>query len=113
MFSSFSKSHYSYSISSQFFTNLYVELFPNSIANTSNELPHILLSAYAPTLVESTFTVNVASVPNLLLSTQVKETPYHLDDYHCFSTIVTLHEPRFYREASIDPHWQQVINDEL
>ena len=30
-----------------------------------------------------------------------------------FFVIVTLHEPQSYRKSSIDPHWQQVVDDEL
>ena len=37
--------------------------------------------------------------------TQVRFIPAHLLDYHCHTALATLHEPRIYREASIDPLW--------
>ena len=37
--------------------------------------------------------------------TQVRSIPAHLLDYHCHTALATLHEPRIYREASIDPLW--------
>ncbi|KAL4029945.1 hypothetical protein IC575_008173 [Cucumis melo] len=46
-------------------------------------------------------------------STRVREPPIHLQDYHCFSTIVSLIEPTSYQEASTDPLWQKAMNDEL
>ncbi|XP_050938612.1 uncharacterized protein LOC127148571 [Cucumis melo] len=46
-------------------------------------------------------------------STRVREPPIHLQDYHCFSTIVSLVEPTSYQEASTDPLWQKAMNDEL
>ena len=39
-------------------------------------------------------------------STWVRSIPTHLLDYHCYTTLTTLHEPHTYREASIDPLWQ-------
>ena len=38
-------------------------------------------------------------------STRVRSIPAHLLDYHCYTTLATLHEPQTYREASIDPLW--------
>ncbi|KAL0559260.1 hypothetical protein IC582_003857 [Cucumis melo] len=46
-------------------------------------------------------------------STRVREPPIHLQDYHCFFTIVSLIEPTSYQEASTDPLWQKAMNDEL
>ncbi|KAA0043165.1 Integrase, catalytic core [Cucumis melo var. makuwa] len=46
-------------------------------------------------------------------STRVRESPIHLQDYHCFSTIVALVEPTSYQKASTDPLWQKAMNDEL
>ncbi|KAA0037233.1 Integrase, catalytic core [Cucumis melo var. makuwa] len=46
-------------------------------------------------------------------STRVREPPIHLQDYHCFSTIVSFVEPTSYQEASTDPLWQKAMNDEL
>jgi hypothetical protein len=41
-------------------------------------------------------------------STWVKTLLTHLCDYHCFSTIATLHEPHSFREARTDPLWQKL-----
>ncbi|KAG5542351.1 hypothetical protein RHGRI_022032 [Rhododendron griersonianum] len=46
-------------------------------------------------------------------STRVREVPVHLRDYHCFSTILSQHEPHSYREASSNPLWQQAMAEEL
>ena len=46
-------------------------------------------------------------------STQVRSVPTHLLDYHCYTTLATLHEPHTYREASIDPLWQIAMKEEL
>ncbi|KAF7133576.1 hypothetical protein RHSIM_Rhsim09G0031300 [Rhododendron simsii] len=36
-------------------------------------------------------------------STRVREVPIHLRDYHCFSTILSQHEPHSYRELTEKP----------
>ena len=46
-------------------------------------------------------------------STQVRSIPAHLLDYHCYTTIATLHEPHTYYEASTDPLWQIAMKEEL
>ena len=46
-------------------------------------------------------------------STRVRSIPTHLLDYHCYTALVTLHEPHTYREASIDPLWQIAMKEEL
>ena len=46
-------------------------------------------------------------------STRVRNIPIHLRDYHCFSAILSHHEPHSYREASSNPLWQQAMSDEL
>ncbi|KAA0049787.1 retrotransposon protein [Cucumis melo var. makuwa] len=46
-------------------------------------------------------------------STRVREPPIHLQDYHCFFTIVFIVEPTSYQEASAYPLWQKAIDDEL
>ena len=47
------------------------------------------------------------------LSTQVKFIPTHLLNYHCYTTLPTLHEPHIYCEASTNPLWQISIKEEL
>ena len=51
--------------------------------------------------------------PELRRSTQVSIPPPYLTDYHCFFALATLYKPHTYREAHIEPLWQQVINEEL
>ncbi|KAA0048580.1 putative mitochondrial protein [Cucumis melo var. makuwa] len=46
-------------------------------------------------------------------STRVRKPPIHLQDYHCFFTVISLIEPTSYQEASTDPLWQKAMNDEL
>ena len=46
-------------------------------------------------------------------STQVKSIPAHLLDYHCYTTLTTLHESYTYHEVSIDPLWQIAMKEEL
>ena len=38
-------------------------------------------------------------------STRVRSIPAHLLDYHCYTTLATLHEPHTYREAFTDLLW--------
>ena len=51
--------------------------------------------------------------PDIRRTTRVRAPPSHLNDFHCFSAIATLHEPHSYREASSDPLWQKAMSDEL
>ena len=46
-------------------------------------------------------------------STRVRSIPTHLLDYHCYTTIATLHKPQTYHEASTDPLWQIAMKEEL
>ena len=46
-------------------------------------------------------------------STRVRSIPTHLLDYHCYTTLVTLHELHTYREASTDLLWQIAMKEEL
>ena len=46
-------------------------------------------------------------------STQVRSIPAHLLDYHCYTALSTLHEPRTYHEAPIDNLWQIEMKEEL
>jgi hypothetical protein len=51
--------------------------------------------------------------PALRLSTRVKSLPSHLQDFHCFHALATLHEPHSYREASTNPLWQDAMKEEV
>jgi len=53
------------------------------------------------------------SPPALRRSTRVKSFPSHLQDFHCFHALATLHEPHSYREASTNPLWQDAMKEEL
>ncbi|KAL0534566.1 hypothetical protein IC582_028857 [Cucumis melo] len=85
-----------------------------SLSSLGNEL-----AQFAPTLAtsdqRSISDGSLEPTPDTLprRSTRVRESPIHLQDYHCFSTIVALVEPTSYQEASTDPLWQKVMNDEL
>ena len=46
-------------------------------------------------------------------STRVRSIPAHLLDYHCYTTLTTLHKPHTYRETSTDPLWQIAMKEEL
>lgn len=45
--------------------------------------------------------------------TIVHQPPSYLHDYHCYSTIVSLHEPSSYIETSVNPFYQQAMQEEL
>ena len=46
-------------------------------------------------------------------STWVRSIPAHLLDYHCYTTLTTLHKPHTYYEASTDPLWKIAIKEEF
>ncbi|KAL0557027.1 hypothetical protein IC582_005545 [Cucumis melo] len=119
MFSSLSSFHASLSSPRSFFTDPSTPLFPtpDSPSNTT----------YCPPLTSeltqshTTFALpDLPSVPYeepehapVRRSTRVRETPSHLKEYRCFSTIMSLAEPSSYKEASTNPLWQQAMDDEL
>jgi hypothetical protein len=51
--------------------------------------------------------------PDLRRSTRVRSLPSHLQDFHCFHALATLHESHSFREASINPIWQATMKEEL
>jgi hypothetical protein len=51
--------------------------------------------------------------PDLRRSTRVRSLPFHLQDFHCFRALATLHEPHSFCEASINPLWQAAMKEEL
>ena len=109
MFSTLSKFHNSFSTSQPFFTDSSIELFPSSDTDSPTELT---ISDPIPTPV-STESALVDDLVPVRRSNRVREPPSHLKDYHCFSAIVSLQEPHSYREASINPLWQQAMAEEL
>ncbi|XP_059454959.1 uncharacterized protein LOC132185165 [Corylus avellana] len=51
--------------------------------------------------------------PDIRRSTRVRSLPSHLQDFHCFHALATLHEPHSFREASTNPFWQAAMKEEL
>jgi hypothetical protein len=51
--------------------------------------------------------------PYLHRSTQVRSLTSHLQDFHCFHALATLHEPHSFHEASTNPLWQATMKEEL
>ena len=50
---------------------------------------------------------------SLRRSTRVSVPPSHLQDYHCYYALASLHEPCSFREASTHPSWQEAMNEEF
>ncbi|KAL4019198.1 hypothetical protein IC575_022843 [Cucumis melo] len=119
MFSSLSSFHASLSSPHSFFTDPSTPLFPtpDSPSNTTSCPP------LTSELTESHTTSALPELPSVPCeepehapvrrSTRVRETPSHLKEYHCFSTIMSLVEPSSYKEASTNPLWQQAMDNEL
>ena len=42
-------------------------------------------------------------------SNRVTTLPSHLHDFHCFSALASLQEPRTFHESSSNPLWQQAM----
>ena len=101
MFSSLYTFHHSRSTESFYFTDPSVELFPSSNEDNSDEL-----NIRPPSPAPAERVPDVDIVPATRHSTRVSNPPTHLNDYHCYSAIRTLHEPSTYREESIGPIWQ-------
>ena len=45
-------------------------------------------------------------------SGQVTKPSVLFHDFYCYSTIMSLYEPRTYRKANIDPLWQKTMAEE-
>ena len=73
-----------------------------------DELPNPELGSPAPALLK-----DLAQDIPPHHSTRVRSIPTHLLDYHCYTTLATLHEPHTYREASTNPLWQIALKEEL
>ncbi|KAA0068117.1 retrotransposon protein [Cucumis melo var. makuwa] len=114
MFSRLSSFHTSFSSPQPFFTDTSIDLFPPSESPLRNELAQ---SAPTSAISDQSSISDGSPEPTPdtphRRSTGVREPPIHLQDYHCFSTIISLVEPTSYQEASTDPLWQKAMNDEL
>ncbi|KAL0559351.1 hypothetical protein IC582_003960 [Cucumis melo] len=114
MFSRLSSFHASFSSPPSFFTDTSIDLFPLSESTPDNELDQSVPTS-ATSDQSSISDGNPDPPPDTppRRSTRVRKSPIHLQDYRCFSTIVSLIEPTSYQEASTDPLWQKAMNDEL
>jgi hypothetical protein len=97
---------------------------PLSPTLTSNVLPESLpLEQQSSDALDSTSPTSPGSVsskdlvctppPDLRRSTRVRSLPSHLQDFHCFHALATLHEPHSFREPSTNPLWQAAMKEEL
>ncbi|GKV28694.1 hypothetical protein SLEP1_g37711 [Rubroshorea leprosula] len=103
------------------FTNPSLELFPNDDAGSPNELSNdqtsMALVSEDVSFADIAPRTNEIENPPVTSSsshpTQVRNPPTYLQDYHCFFALTSLHEPQSYKEASLDPLWQQAMKEEL
>ena len=116
MFSSLSQFKSISSTSTPLFTDPSVDLFPDDInAGSSSGLTD---PSEIP-IIPDELTSPADPVPDAPPPhspgrvTRVRNPPSYLRDYHCFSTMLSHHEPQTYREASADPKWQQAMQAEL
>ncbi|KAL0551660.1 hypothetical protein IC582_010749 [Cucumis melo] len=114
MFSRLSSFHISFSSPQPFFTDTSIDFFPPSESPLGNELAQ---SAPTSAISDQSSISDDSPEPTPdtppRRSTRVREPLIHLQDYHCFFTIISLVEPTSYQEASTDPLWQKAMNDEL
>ncbi|GKV42955.1 hypothetical protein SLEP1_g50303 [Rubroshorea leprosula] len=121
MFTSFFEFKVSPSHQTPIFTNPPFEFFPSDDVGSTDELSNDQTTT-APVL-EDVSSADVAPGTNEIENpldtsssshpTRVRNPPIRLQDYYCFSTLTSLHEPQCYKEASLDPQWQQAMKEEL
>jgi hypothetical protein len=103
------------SSSSPVFTNVLFDLLPETTdldaGMTSSQDDITTVNPNAPTLPVDLPTLE-PDIFVLRRSTRVTTLPSHLRDYHCYSALATLHEPRSFREAH-NPLWQNAMSEEL
>ena len=80
----------------------------HSSGSSSDETPDS--SSESPVLAPSE---DPTPTTTLRHSSRVTSLPSHLRDFHCYTTLATLHEPHSYREASSNPLWQAAMTEEL
>uniref|UniRef100_A0A2N9IS94 Integrase catalytic domain-containing protein n=1 Tax=Fagus sylvatica TaxID=28930 RepID=A0A2N9IS94_FAGSY len=84
------------------------ESFDHSSGSSSNETPHSSSESPAPAPSK-----DPTPATTLRRSSRVTSLPSHLRDFHCYTTLTTLHEPHSYHEASSNPLWQAAMIEEL
>ena len=110
MFSSLSPFHLSPHSSPPYFTDSSIDLFPDDVDTASPEfhatIPlEVPVSPADPAPVDAPASFPTSTNQSLRWSTRVRNIPTHLRDYHCFSAILSHHEPHSYREANSNPLW--------
>jgi hypothetical protein len=104
------------SSSSPVFTNVSFDLLPETtdldagMTSSPDDITTVEPNAPASPVDPPTPDPDI-SVPRR--STQVTTLHSHLRDYHCYSALATLHEPRSFREAHTNPFWQNAMSEEL
>ena len=84
-------------------------------AASPDDLSPVLSPVYDPFVLDPVAPPSPESPVGLELrrSTRISIPPPYLTNYHCSFALATLYEPHIYREAHIDPLWQQAMNEEL
>lgn len=97
------------STSTPLFTNPDVDYFPNNTyigsetyAGSYNELS---THSDVPSTRGDDVLVVVPTPTTNELPQRVRNPLTYLRDYHYFPTMLNLHEPQYYKEASTNPHW--------
>uniref|UniRef100_A0A2N9FNI5 Reverse transcriptase Ty1/copia-type domain-containing protein n=1 Tax=Fagus sylvatica TaxID=28930 RepID=A0A2N9FNI5_FAGSY len=116
-----SRQHFPFISSSMtpIFTDPSIYLYPDPVRDSapppnSSDVSSLVLSPAAGSPDSNpTPSVPSESPTDIRRSIRVRAPPSHLTDYHCYFTLVTLHEPHTYREVSTNPLWQPVMADEL
>ena len=106
---------------SPIFTNLFLLLYPEFMEDSSTSATSPNDSSSVLSLTHDLPILDLVAPPSpkpLIgpdhrCSTQVSIPPSYLTDYHCYFALATLYESHTYREAHIDPLWQQTMNEEL
>lgn len=109
MFSPLSEFHL-FENNSHYFTTLFVELFLETTPLSPNLFNAKHTYDHATTGFETcSLFIDFEPLPSSSSNTRptrICQPLPHLRDYHCYSAIVSLHEPFFYIKASKNPFWK-------
>ena len=106
-------SYFTNSLIDPFLDDFVVDLpFKDSFTSSSSSQYIAILDASASSEDPDFTNSSVPMSSHLRRSTRVCQCPPYLCDYYCYSAIVSLFEPTTFKEARIDPHWQQAMKDE-